>query len=99
MKAIEVLQNKGMYGYCREREEAYYEEDEILEAMIDFAKFHVQKALRQAAMQAVVIKDLGENEEGVFNVEKQKYFYDEMGYPMYVDTESILSAYLLDNIN
>lgn len=73
----------------------FMDKHDIKIAMIEFAKFHVQKALRQAAMQAVVIKDLGENEEGVFEVEKQKYFYDEIGYPMYVDQESILSSYPL----
>ena len=98
MKAIDLIKKKEEDSMVF-RKIHYIPEDVVIRLMRDFAKFHVQEALRQAATQAVVIKDLGENEEGVFNVEKQKYFYDEMGYPMYVDTESILSAYILDNIN
>jgi hypothetical protein len=54
-------------------------ETDITQAMIDFAKLHVEAALKEASEKALV-------------------YADEGGYSEFVDEQSILNSYSLDNI-
>jgi hypothetical protein len=65
---------------------------------IEFAKMHVEAALKAASEEVTLIKDLGEDDEGNFICEKLKTYNDEEGYPIYIDEKSILNAYPLNNI-
>ena len=66
--------------------------------MIEFAKLHVQAALKAAAEEAKVCKDMGELENGNVSFEITECYYDENDYPIYVEEDSILTAYPLENI-
>ena len=67
-------------------------------AMIEFAKMHVEAALKAASEEVTLIKDLGEDDEGNFICEKLKTYNDEEGYPIYIDEKSILNAYPSNNV-
>ena len=75
-----------------------YTPNEVYRIMIGFAKMHVEAALKAASEEVTLIKDLGEDDEGNFICEKLKTYNDEEGYPIYIDEDSILNAYPLNNI-
>ncbi len=83
-------------------EKNYYslpsELEEISWLMQEFAKLHVEAALKEASKKSYMLRDLGENEKGNFTIEKLKSYNDEEGYPIYIDKNSILNAYPLTNI-
>jgi len=72
--------------------------DDVNYAMVEFAKLHVQAALKAAAEEAKVCKDMGELENGNVSFEITECYYDENDYPIYVDKDSVLNAYPLTNI-
>lgn len=88
--ALDVLHNQSPSGYCEGStfSNSYYENDEIVIAMIEFAKLHVQEALKQASEKVEMITD-----------ENQDFRLQSCNCIDYVlDTKSILNAYPLENI-
>ena len=53
----------------------------------------IKDALNTGAKEAKVVKDLGENKEGVPEFEVTECYYDENGYPIYVEEESITNTF------
>lgn len=66
--------------------------------MIEFAKLHVQAALKAADDNSIMYKDLGEGEDGELCCVLEKTFYDNYDNPILISADSILNAYPLENI-
>lgn len=69
-----------------------YTEKDVTEAMIEFAKLHVE-AMRQKMLEEIVLVGNCYWEGVIITEEKFKLTND-----VYIDKNSILNAYLLDNI-
>jgi len=82
MTAEEFLDNK----YSNKNDRPPYGHVETEEFLIEFAKYHVQQALKEAAEKAKM------REEYYFNDE------DKVETAPFIDENSILNAYNLDNI-
>ena len=72
--------------------------DAIEKTMIEFAKLHVQAALKAADDNSIMYKDLGEGEDGELCCVLEKTFYDIYDNPILISADSILNAYPLENI-
>lgn len=70
-----------------------YAEQEIYDALNEYTKFVIKDALDTAAERAKVVKDLGENKEEIPEFDVTECYYDENGYPIYVEEESITNAF------
>lgn len=66
--------------------------------LIEFAKLHVQAALKSAYKNSIMYKDLGEGEDGELCCVLEKTFYDNYDNPILISADSILNAYPLENI-
>lgn len=66
--------------------------------LIEFAKLHVQAALKSAYKNSIMYKDLGEGEDGKLCCVLEKTFYDNYDNPILISADSILNAYPLENI-
>jgi hypothetical protein len=53
----------------------------------------IKDALNTAYDEAKVVKDLGEDENGKLIFEITECYYDEYGYPIYVEKESITNTF------
>ena len=53
----------------------------------------IKQALNTAAEKAKVVKDLGEDLNGIPAYEVTEYYYDENGYPIYTEKESITNTF------
>lgn len=71
------------YEWLKRDESGVYSEMDICQAMVTFAKLHVEKALKEASEQAEICN-------------KPKFSGD---YNLVVDEDSILNSYPLSNIN
>lgn len=72
--------------------------DELIIFAIEFAKLHVQAALKAAYANSKLCKDLGEDKDGKLCCKIEECFYDANGNPIEVYKDSILNAYPLDKI-
>lgn len=90
-------------------EENAYPGIPLSECMIDFAKMHVEAALKEASKNVKLSKafDYGKYDEKTAKFEpidkkvevRESYGHGDCGYTaIKVDTESILNSYSLDNI-
>jgi hypothetical protein len=73
-------------------------EEELPSLFIEFAKLHVQAALKAADDNSIMYKDLGEGEDGELCCVLEKTFYDNYDNPILISADSILNAYPLENI-
>ena len=73
-------------------------EEELPSLFIEFAKLHVQAALKAADDNSIMYKDLGEGEDGELCCVLEKTFYDNYHNPILISADSILNAYPLENI-
>ena len=73
-------------------------EEELPSLFIEFAKLHVQAALKAADDNSIMYKDLGKGEDGKLCYVLEKTFYDNYDNPILISADSILNAYPLENI-
>jgi hypothetical protein len=87
--ALDILEKQDCNGYCQGAVfgDFYYEKEEILAAMIEFAKMHVKAALQEASEKALLHDKVNPND---ISIKQFKGFIP--------DKDSILNAYSLDNI-
>ena len=90
-------------AWLKHFEENAYPGTSISECMIEFAKLHVEAALKAGSEKALIDrKPTGEGHDS--DEETSIYFYGDLGYEDYIPVEyttnkdSILNAYLLTNI-
>lgn len=84
---------KKQYPYLDAMFGSAQEHESVIMLMTEFAKLHVQEALKEAYLKA-------ELKEGLMDEEGNQICYmgDDMGDSWILDKESILKAYNLDNI-
>lgn len=63
------------------------------EQLNEYTQKVIKQALETATEKAKVVKDLGENLEGIFEYEITECYYDENDYPIYVGKESITNTF------
>lgn len=72
------------------REEGYFFTPEQLN---EYTANVIKQALETAAENAKVVKDLGEDLNGIPVYEITEYYYDENGYPIYTEKQSITNTF------
>ena len=80
----------GAYVEGIERKEGYFFTTEQLNQHISNV---IKDALDTAYDEAKVVKDLGEDENGKLTFQVTECYYDENGYPIYVEKESITNTF------
>lgn len=73
-----------------EKKEGYFFTPEQLNELLSNV---IKDTLETAYDEAKVVKDLGEDEDGKLTFEVTECYYDENGYPIYVEKESISSTF------
>lgn len=63
------------------------------EQLNEYTQDVIKQALETAAENAKVVKDLGEDLKGIPAYEVTEYYYDENGYPIYTEKESITNTF------
>ena len=99
MTVEEFIDNHGKPEFVRGDGEPIYSDEEVQQLMIEFAKMHVEKALKAAkdnASLALVRYEGGEVE--VINHLGEEVSTEREDEYIVVDTRAILEAYSLENI-
>lgn len=94
MTAEEFLDNLSNEAYIDDVSNKIYFPSQVEEAMTEFAKYHVEKALEAASIESKLLVDGVEYEE--YGIRAYDTFYRDTD--IYVDKDSILNAYPLENI-
>jgi len=63
------------------------------EQLNEYTQSVIKQALETAAEKAKVVKDLGEDSNGTLVYEVTEYYYDETGYPIYTEKQSITNTF------
>jgi hypothetical protein len=63
------------------------------EQLNEYTQGVIKQALETAAEKAKVVKDLGEDLNGIPAYEVTEYYYDENDYPIYTEKESITNTF------
>jgi hypothetical protein len=104
--ALDILHKQDCKGYCEGPVygDSYYENEEIVQAMILFAQMHVTAALQKASEQAKMLVQPSEMEEWENvpdEITRTDVDDEDSGcedFSITIDKDSILNSYSLKNI-